>query len=150
MSRLKTARRAPPPHPRLWPWVGLLLLAAALGVFVWWRVVSAPPAAGRPREVSVAEAAAQRTAGAFLLDVREPDEWEAFHVPGSTHIPLAQLADRVAELPRDQAIIVVCRSGNRSQQGRATLLAAGFDQVTSLAGGLQEWQTLGFPTVSGP
>jgi rhodanese-related sulfurtransferase len=100
--------------------------------------------------VSVAEAAAQRDAGAFILDVREPDEWADFHVPGSTHIPLAQVAARVAELPRDQAIIVVCRSGNRSQQGRDLLRDAGFEQVSSMAGGLKEWVALGYPTVSGP
>ena len=50
----------------------------------------------------------------------------------------------------DKEVVVVCRSGNRSQQGRDSLREAGFEQVTSLAGGLKEWVALGYPTVSGP
>jgi len=45
---------------------------------------------------------------------------------------------------------VVCRSGNRSQAGRDILLNAGFTKVTSMSGGLNEWRSLGFPTVTGP
>src|SRR6266542_2672291 len=48
---------------------------------------------------------------AFLLDVREPDEWEAGHVPGARHIPLGQLGARAEEIPRTAAIYVICRSG---------------------------------------
>lgn len=103
-----------------------------------------------PAEISVAEAAARRDAGAFILDVREPDEWEAAHIPGATLIPLGRLSTRLAEVPRSQEIVVVCRSGNRSRQGRDLLLEAGFNQVTSMAGGLTEWQAQGYPTVSGP
>jgi rhodanese-related sulfurtransferase len=84
------------------------------------------------------------------LDVREPDEWEAFHIPGATLIPLGQLAARADELPSGREIIVVCRSGNRSAEGRDILLAAGFEQVTSLAGGMLDWQAAGYATVSGP
>jgi rhodanese-related sulfurtransferase len=56
----------------------------------------------------------------------------------------------VNELPRDQEIVVVCRSGNRSQQGRDILLQAGFTQVTSMAGGLSQWRSAGYSTVTGP
>ena len=66
---------------------------------------------------------------------------------GKPYIPWAS---RVDELPRDQEIVVVCRSGNRSQQGRAILLEAGFTQVTSMAGGVTQWRAAGHPTVSGP
>ncbi|NWG34000.1 MAG: rhodanese-like domain-containing protein [Chloroflexi bacterium] len=103
-----------------------------------------------PREVSVTEAAALRDEGAFILDVREPDEWVESHIPGATLIPLGELASRVNEVPREREIVVVCRSGNRSQQGRDILLAAGFEQVTSMAGGIKEWTAAGFKTVSGP
>ena len=96
------------------------------------------------------EAVAKRDSGAFILDVREPDEWNQFHVPGSTLIPLGELASRVSELPKDQGIVVVCRSGNRSANGRDILLSEGFTQVTSMAGGLTQWKAAGFPTVSGP
>ena len=56
--------------------------------------------------------------GAFVLDVRTVEEWNEFHAPDSTLIPLDQLASRLNEVPRDRQIVVVCRSGNRSQQGR--------------------------------
>lgn len=86
-----------------------------------------------------------RDDGAFILDVREQSEWDEFHIPGATLIPLGQLASRVEELPKDQEIVVVCRSGNRSQEGRDILLDAGFDKVTSMAGGVTEWRSEGYP-----
>jgi phage shock protein E len=103
-----------------------------------------------PAEVSIDEAAVLREGGAFMLDVRQPDEWVEFHMPGSTLIPLDQLESRLDEVPRDQEVVVVCRSGNRSQVGRDILLDGGFDQVTSMAGGLKGWQTAGYETISGP
>jgi rhodanese-related sulfurtransferase len=98
----------------------------------------------------VEEAATKREAGAFILDVRQPEEWNEFHIPDATLIPLGELASRVDELPRDQEIVVVWRSGNRSQQGRDILLEAGFTQVTSMAGGVTQWKAASHPTVSGP
>ncbi len=111
---------------------------------------SAPVANLMPKEVSMTEAMNLRNAGAFILDVRQPDEWNEYHVPGSTLIPLGELDARVKELPRDKPIVVVCRSGNRSATGRDILLKAGFPQVTSLAGGLSQWKAAGHPTVTGP
>ena len=100
--------------------------------------------------ISVSDVVAQRAAGAFILDVRQPEEWNDFHIDGATLIPLDQLANRVSEVPRDKEVIVVCRSGNRSKQGRDILKQAGFTQVTSMNGGLNQWQAAGYPTVSGP
>jgi rhodanese-related sulfurtransferase len=98
-----------------------------------------------PAEVSVAEAAKKRDAGAFILDVRTPEEWTEYHVPGSTLIPLDQLSNRVAEVPKEKEVVVVCRSGNRSATGRDILLKAGYPQVTSLTGGLTAWRSAGKP-----
>lgn len=95
--------------------------------------------------VSVNEAYEMSQKGAFVLDVRTPEEWNEFHAPNSTLIPLDQLTSRLNEVPRDRQIVVVCRSGNRSQQGRDILLNAGFEQVTSMTGGLSEWRASGFP-----
>ncbi len=50
----------------------------------------------------------------FLLDVREPYEFEIARIPGSTLIPLGQLADRLGEVPQDQKVVIHCRSGMRS------------------------------------
>lgn len=101
-------------------------------------------------EINVQEAYQLREEGAFILDVREPDEWVEHHIPGATLIPLGELASRVDEVPRDREIVVVCRSGNRSQTGRDILRNAGFENVTSMAGGVNDWIASGFEVVSGP
>jgi len=107
--------------------------------------VVASPANRLAATVTVAQAAALRDDGAFVLDVREPEEWAAGHIPGATLIPLGELATRVGELPRDVSIVVVCRSGNRSAQGRDILLGTGFPAVTSLDGGMTDWAAAGMP-----
>ncbi|MBI5651918.1 MAG: rhodanese-like domain-containing protein [Chloroflexi bacterium] len=130
----------------------LIGFVIALGVFAnaCASAPSAPSGKSLPPEISVADAVAKRTAGAFILDVREQEEWNEFHVPNSKLIPLGTLASRVSELPRDKEIVVVCRSGNRSQSGRDILVKAGFTSVTSMAGGLMQWKSAGHPTVTGP
>ena len=98
-----------------------------------------------PGQISVSEAFTKYKNGAFVLDVRTQEEWDEFHAPNTALIPLDQLASRLGEVPRDREIVVVCRSGNRSQQGRDILLNAGFEQVTSMTGGLNEWRANGYP-----
>ncbi len=103
-------------------------------------------AASAPAEISVQEAYQLYQKGdTFFLDVREPSEWDEYHAPNSTLIPLGELAARVNEVPKDKQIVVVCRSGNRSQQGRDILKQAGFTNVTSMAGGLKTWRESGYP-----
>lgn len=102
-----------------------------------------------PAEVSTAQALALREAGAFVLDVRQPDEWVTGHIPDATLIPLGELSARIAEVPRDRQVVVVCRSGNRSAQGRDILLGAGYPSVTSMAGGMNDWAAAGYPTTPG-
>lgn len=130
-------------------WIGLaVILVIGLVAAIFMRPAST--AETLPKEISVAQAAEKRTGGAFILDVREQDEWDALHIPDATLIPLGQLENRLNEVPRDQEVVVVCRSGNRSATGRDILLQAGFKNVTSMAGGMNDWRAQGFPTVSGP
>lgn len=130
---------------------GIILLVTAGFLFLNnQNNAPASVAANLPKEISVDEAALKRDQGAFILDVRQPEEWQEYHVPGSTLIPLDQLASRLNEVPKDKEVVVVCRSGNRSREGRDILLNANFDQVTSMAGGLREWSAKGYETVSGP
>lgn len=75
----------------------------------------------------------------FLLDVREAVEVEAFNI-GGTHLPLNSLPNGLHTLPRDQEIVVVCQSGQRSKKAVRMLLKAGFATVKSLKGGLALWQ----------
>jgi len=77
-------------------------------------------------------------AGAFLLDVRELDEWQAGHAPDATHIPLSDVPGRVAELPADRLIVAICRVGGRSGRATAYLRAQGLD-VHNYEGGMREW-----------
>lgn len=98
-----------------------------------------------PRDISVSEAYSMYQNGAYVLDVRRVDEWNEYHAPNTTLIPLDDLPSRLNEIPRDRQIVVVCRAGNRSQQGRDILLGAGFQQVTSMTGGLEEWRASGYP-----
>ncbi len=100
-------------------------------------------------EVSVDEALALHQSGAFVLDVSWPAEWEEYHLPGATLIPLDQLFTRYNELPRDRQILVVSRSGASSQQARDLLVKAGFNAV-SMAGGLSEWYAKGYPIEGAP
>lgn len=131
----------------LWGAIALVVIGIAA---VWFLSQGSTQASSYPREVSVEEASVKREAGAFILDVREQEEWDEAHIPDATLIPLGELASRVNELPRDQEIVIVCRSGNRSAQARDLLLNDGFTQVTSMAGGFNEWKAAGYPTISGP
>ena len=103
------------------------------------------PAADLPPEITVDQAHEIYEAGGYLLDVRTRGEWDEYHIPGTTLIPLDELESRVDEVPRDQEIVVVCRSGNRSQVGRDILQEAGFTQVTSMDGGVSTWRSAGYP-----
>lgn len=98
-----------------------------------------------PKEISVSEAYSKYQQGAFFIDVRTQEEWNEYHAPNTSLVPLDQLPARLNEIPRDREIVVVCRSGNRSQQGRDILLNAGFTNVTSMQGGLNEWRASGYP-----
>ena len=76
-----------------------------------------------------------------VLDVRESIEWDQAHVPGSLHIPMA-------ELPADRRLLVVCAVGARSARAAGWLVRQGHDAI-NLDGGLVEWQSAGRPLVSG-
>ena len=99
------------------------------------------------RTVSAAQAAALAEGGAVLLDVREPDEWQAGHAPRARHIPLSQLSRRAAELPPSRAVVTVCRSGARSARA-ATMLARDGRDVSNLSGGMRAWARAGLPVVA--
>ena len=126
-------------------WLGLMFLLALI-----LAACSGGGEDSQAGEINVGKAYELYQNGTFFLDVRTVEEWNQIHAPNSTLIPLDQLPGRINELPDDELIIVVCRSGNRSEMGRDILLDSGFTQVTSMAGGLTEWVASGYPTTSGP
>ena len=84
----------------------------------------------------------------MVLDVRQPDEYAESHVKGSTLIPLDQLALRFDELPKDQEIMVICRSGNRSGIATGLLQRAGF-KASNVKGSMLAWQKHTLPVERG-
>jgi len=148
MEKPKVARAAKKKLPiGLW---GILLLVVILAGYWISQNNGKTAPVSLPEEINVSEAAAKQNQGAFMLDVRQPEEWEQGHISGATLIPLGDLSARLEEVPKDQDVVVVCRSGRRSAEGRNILREAGFTQVTSMAGGMAEWQAQGLPVVSGP
>jgi glyoxylase-like metal-dependent hydrolase (beta-lactamase superfamily II)/rhodanese-related sulfurtransferase len=91
------------------------------------------------------QALEEHAASVRILDVRERDEFTGplGRIAGSLPVPLAELAARVGELPRDRPIVTVCRSGARSAQAVVLLAKAGFGDVANLAGGLLRWRAEG-------
>jgi rhodanese-related sulfurtransferase len=135
-----------------WLWIAIATALVLVIGFAGFSFLSRPAeqaTAGLPNALTVDEAYAKYEAGTFLLDVRTPEEWEEYHIPGTTLIPLDELPQRVSEVPQGEEVVVVCRSGNRSQQGRDILIDAGFTQVSSMEGGLKAWSSAGYPTVEG-
>jgi len=86
-------------------------------------------------------------AGALLLDVRNPNEWQAGHAEGAAWIPMRELAERQEELPTDREIVVICKTGGRSAQVAQALVASGYGAV-NVAGGSKAWQASGMSIVT--
>ena len=94
---------------------------------------------GKDRWASVPAGELKDTATKFILDVREPDEVAAGKIPGAHTIPLGELSDREGELPKNETIYVICRSGNRSKKACNYLSSRGF-QCVNVAGGMLAYE----------
>ena len=110
----------------------------------WWRDQ------GRPlttvSQISAKELA--EASGNVVVDVRAASEWDAGHIPGATHIPLPELADRLGELPTDRPLVLQCAAGGRSMIAASLLQAHGVAGVVNLSGGYSAWLKAGLPTES--
>jgi rhodanese-related sulfurtransferase len=84
---------------------------------------------------------------AYLLDVREDDEWAAGHAPGAVHIRLGELSGRVEEVPSGKDVYVVCRSGARSNYAAQGLSASG-RRAINVSDGMTGWAVAGLEIVS--
>ena len=116
------------------------------------------PAASRPEpkeirvpEVTATELMAARRDGAapFLIDCREAYERQQGYIPGSTHIIMREIPDRLNELSRDSDLIVYCAHGNRSYGVAGYLIENGF-RARSLKGGIVEWRARGGEVTRNP
>jgi rhodanese-related sulfurtransferase len=86
-------------------------------------------------------------AGAYLLDVREDDEWAAGHAPGAVHVRLGELGERFGELPHDREVYVICRTGARSAYAALALAGGGLSTI-NVADGMTGWAVAGRPMIS--
>jgi rhodanese-related sulfurtransferase len=102
-------------------------------------------------DITVDEALALSKEGALIIDVREPDELVelAFDVKDVKNIPLGELELRLAEVPKDKQVIVVCKKGGRSSQAYELLKGKGFENVANMEGGMDAWSEKGLPTLAG-
>ena len=94
---------------------------------------------------TTAAALQARAPEAVLLDVREPEEYAAGHVPGAINLPQADLATRLDELPRDRPLLVICQGGFRSLRAAQFLKQRGFERVVNVEGGTTAWRAAGHP-----
>ncbi|WP_199434659.1 MBL fold metallo-hydrolase [Qaidamihabitans albus] len=118
------------------------------GGFTAWRT-AAEPVAGAP-QITVDQLRRRREqAEVTLLDVRQPGEWHAGHVPGATHITGAELPDRIGELPAGTPIAVMCGSGYRSSVAASLLARHGLPDISNVTGGMTAWTRAGLPVEKG-
>ena len=101
-----------------------------------------------PLEIDVDELASRLGSGALVIDVREADEYGEGHVPGAVLVPLSELQQRVDDIPGDQPVLVICKSGGRSMRACEFLAPLGRD-VTNVAGGTMAWINSGRDVVTG-
>jgi len=95
----------------------------------------------------VAKKLSEKGGSITLLDVRENDERESAHIEGSVHIPMAEVPDRLDELPRTGRLIVYCHHGGRSMMVASYLEGEGFEDVGNLSGGIDAWSVKVDPKV---
>jgi len=122
-----------------WLWI-VLVGVVAMAAFFLLR-----PAPSTSTEISAAQAYEKFQQGAFILDVRSQEEWDQVHISKSTLIPLDQLPSRLDEVPKDQDVVVICRSGVRSKEGMTILRNAGYTRAVCMTGGLIAWKAAGYP-----
>jgi hydroxyacylglutathione hydrolase len=121
--------------------IGLDRLA---GYFVWDELVSARPTMETTAQIRADERAARfDPSTVHVLDVRSDAEWNEGHIAGARHIPLGQLRDRLAEVPRDGTVVVHCLGGTRSAIAASLLQAAGLPGTINFAGGYNAWHAAG-------
>jgi adenylyltransferase/sulfurtransferase len=109
----------------------------------------APVAAGADGETTVEELKTRldRQEKVFILDVRNPEEYQICRIPGSTLIPLPELPNRLRELDPEREMVVHCKSGMRSAKAVALLKEQGFRKLKNLKGGIQAWAEKVDPTM---
>lgn len=82
-----------------------------------------------------------------IIDVREPDEFVGGHIPGAELIPMPNIMGKSVILPKDEPIVLVCRTGRRTTQILYALQANGYDNLVNMTGGMVAWEKDGLPAI---
>lgn len=122
----------------------LVLVAVASGAMLLWPTLQRRTAG--PALDTLGATRLINDSQAIVLDVREPAEFAAGHLPNARNIPLAELEKRAGDLPQGKPVLVCCASGNRAGKAVTVLRGAG-REVFNLAGGLAAWRQAGLPLV---
>jgi rhodanese-related sulfurtransferase len=134
------------PTPRRLPTlIGAAGLLAVAAIVAFLTLGGADAESDPLRTVDVRALHAAMEDGATLIDVREPHEHDAGHVEGALLMPLARTERMAGDLPKDEPVYVICRSGNRSLQASRALVEAGFEDVRNVEGGMIAWEAAGLP-----
>lgn len=83
----------------------------------------------------------------IFIDVRTPEEYAGGHIRGAKLIPLQELEQRLAEVPKDRQVYLYCHSGRRSADASKILVKAGYTNIENVSGGITAWREAGYPTV---
>jgi rhodanese-related sulfurtransferase len=126
--------------------------AIALVAIVATAAFAADPEPAEAPSISAASLHARRQAGTapIVIDVRTPEEYASGHIPGAVNVPFDQVAQRIAEVDGSHGVVLYCMVGPRARKGESALLAAGYEKVFHLEGGLAAWQAAGLPVEGMP
>ncbi len=122
-------------------------IAIVLGALVATAAFAEYLESAKAPSISAAELHARRESGAapVVIDVRPPEEYASGRIPGAVNVPFGQVAQRIAEIDAPHGVALYCMVGPRARMGESALLAAGYEKVVHLEGGLAAWQAAGLP-----
>ncbi len=125
--------------------MGRFAIAIALGAIVATAAFAEDPESTKAPSISASSLHARRQSGTAptVVDVRTPEEYASGHIPGAVNVPFDQVAQRIAEVDGPHGVALYCMVGPRARKGESALLAAGYEKVFHLEGGLAAWQAAG-------
>lgn len=119
-------------------WIGIVLLVLIVGFIVSRMLPAKGVQSASPDEVK--QLLSKGKATVQFIDVREAGEYREGHVAGFNNVPLSQMKSRWQEIKRDRPVVLMCRSGSRSQQAARILVKHGFSDVRNARGGIMAWK----------
>ena len=130
--------------------MGRSAIAVVIGALVATATLAQDLDSTKVTSISAVELHERRESGAapVVIDVRTPDEYASGHIPGAVNIPFDQVAQRIAEIDAPHGVALYCMVGPRARKGESALLAAGYEKIFHLDGGLAAWQAADLPVES--